>query len=273
MAEAVGDKARMKKYASAAASIQSAIRKLLWVEAAGAFKDNTDKNNTLLPQDGNSLALWFRVVEPNSTEAGRISRYLLGNWGKFGASSPEWGGNIGTFPGSMEVHGHAWILQELSDCEVHLGRYRQALEHRWLLSVRTGLPGQQPASFTVGGNHIPLQILGAKVQVKTICERRLPVPSQPFPAVDPYHLALGAPWSSQAARVKVTRAMRFSLAGPLRTAKFAVSRGSKSHPKVCGIERVEIAPRSRCDFDPLDTANFARSCSFGDRSRSASVNH
>jgi hypothetical protein len=107
MAEAVGDKARMAKYASAAVSIQSAIRKLLWVEAAGAFKDNTDKNNTLLPQDGNSLALWFRVVEPNSVEAGRISRYLLGNWGKFGASSPEWGGNIGTFPGSMEVHGHA----------------------------------------------------------------------------------------------------------------------------------------------------------------------
>jgi hypothetical protein len=32
---------------------------------------------------------------------------LLGVAGEFGSSSPEWGGDIGTFPGSMEVNAHA----------------------------------------------------------------------------------------------------------------------------------------------------------------------
>jgi hypothetical protein len=32
---------------------------------------------------------------------------IRGNWGEFGASSPEWGDDIGTFPGSMEVLAHA----------------------------------------------------------------------------------------------------------------------------------------------------------------------
>ena len=35
-----------------------------------------------------------------------MSDYLATNWGRFGSSTPEWGDNIGTFPGSMEVHAH-----------------------------------------------------------------------------------------------------------------------------------------------------------------------
>ena len=38
--------------------------------------------------------------------AARISDHLKTNWGEFGAGSPEWNGDIGTFPGSMEVHSH-----------------------------------------------------------------------------------------------------------------------------------------------------------------------
>jgi len=69
----------------------------------GAFRDNPQAT-TLYPQDGNSLAAWFNAT--TSDRATRISAYLQTNWGKFGSSSPEWGDNIGTFPGSMEVWAH-----------------------------------------------------------------------------------------------------------------------------------------------------------------------
>ena len=62
-------------------------------------------------QDGNSLAAWFGVVTSGADAASAnrtasISAYLEGNWNEFGATSPEWGGMIGTFPGSMEVYAH-----------------------------------------------------------------------------------------------------------------------------------------------------------------------
>lgn len=31
---------------------------------------------------------------------------LRANWNEYGSQSPEWGHDIGTFPGSMEVHAH-----------------------------------------------------------------------------------------------------------------------------------------------------------------------
>ena len=37
----------------------------------------------------------------------RYTHLQASNWGEFGSGSPEWGGNIGTFPGSMEVNAHA----------------------------------------------------------------------------------------------------------------------------------------------------------------------
>jgi hypothetical protein len=48
--------------------------------------------------------VWFNATSP--AQATSVSAYLMGNWGTFGSETPEWGGDIGTFPGSMEVHAH-----------------------------------------------------------------------------------------------------------------------------------------------------------------------
>jgi hypothetical protein len=86
-----------------AAHLKAAILGLLWDDGKGAFWDNTN-NHQLYPQDGNSLAVWFNLT--NESQGKRISDYLHSNWGAFGARTPEWGLNIGTFPGSLEVHAH-----------------------------------------------------------------------------------------------------------------------------------------------------------------------
>jgi len=90
-----------------ATSVKDAINCELWDDMAGAFIDNP--NSTLHPQDGNSIALWFNITSAERAE--RISAYLQTNWSPIGAISPEWiykgKAAIGTFPGSMEVMGHA----------------------------------------------------------------------------------------------------------------------------------------------------------------------
>ena len=102
MAAALGDAASHVRYEASSRSLRGAIHEVLWDDAVGAFRDNP--TSSLHPQDGNSRALWFNLT--TAATASRISAHLQGNWGRFGASSPEWDGNIGTFPGSMEVHGH-----------------------------------------------------------------------------------------------------------------------------------------------------------------------
>eukprot|EP01043_Picozoa_sp_COSAG02_P024736 COSAG02_NODE_1362_length_13050_cov_22.164775_8_plen_671_part_00 len=77
----------------------------LWDESKGCFRDNP--TSKIHPQDGNSIAVWFKATTP--TRCASISTFLKGNWGKFGSASPEWGNDIGTFPGSMEVNAHASI--------------------------------------------------------------------------------------------------------------------------------------------------------------------
>eukprot|EP00937_MAST-01D_sp_MAST-1D-sp2_P005346 g5346.t1 len=103
MAARIGDDAARADFTAKAAALKAAIMARLWDEAKGAFVDNTN-NRALHPQDGNSLAVWFNV--PSAAQAGRVSDYLRTNWGLYGSSSPEWFGNVGTFPGSMEVHAH-----------------------------------------------------------------------------------------------------------------------------------------------------------------------
>jgi hypothetical protein len=92
-------------YEATAAKLQAAINRDLWDDAKGAFRDNTKNGCTLYPQDGNSVAVWFNVTT-SSAQARRVSDYLKTNWNAFGSTSPEWNGDIGTFPGSMEVHAH-----------------------------------------------------------------------------------------------------------------------------------------------------------------------
>ena len=94
------------KLTAQAKAVRAAINALLWDARLGAFKDNTIPNNTLVPQDGNALAVWFGV--PNTTaRVASITQYLRGLWNEFGSVSPESSyGGIATFPGSMEVFAH-----------------------------------------------------------------------------------------------------------------------------------------------------------------------
>jgi hypothetical protein len=50
------------------------------------YRDNT--TSTLIPQDGNSLAVWFEIAATQE-QGSRISKGLQKNWNEFGAVAPE----------------------------------------------------------------------------------------------------------------------------------------------------------------------------------------
>ena len=101
----LGNASLAASYRVASAAVRESFLRHLWDERVGAFVDNTN-GSRMHPQDGNALALWLGLLANSSERAGRVSDYLQSNWGTYGAHSPEWDGNIGTFPGSMEVHAH-----------------------------------------------------------------------------------------------------------------------------------------------------------------------
>jgi hypothetical protein len=86
-----------------AATLKTAANNLLWDDPAGEYRDNP--TSSLLPQDGNSLAVWYGLTD-SDTQAQRISAALTTDWNSYGATTPENGGQISTFPGSMEVQAH-----------------------------------------------------------------------------------------------------------------------------------------------------------------------
>lgn len=90
----MGDTALSAYYATVAKGIQAAIVSNLWVADKEAFRDNPTSD--VLPQDGNSLAVWFGVV--TGANATKVSDYLNSNWGTYGSSSPEWNNDIGRSP-------------------------------------------------------------------------------------------------------------------------------------------------------------------------------
>jgi hypothetical protein len=86
--------------------VQAAANAKLWDDKDGAFFDNP--STFLHPQDGNSLAVIYGLVQPPG-RAARISEHLAKNWNAVGARTPEWNFDIGTFPGSLEVMPHLLI--------------------------------------------------------------------------------------------------------------------------------------------------------------------
>jgi Bacterial alpha-L-rhamnosidase 6 hairpin glycosidase domain/Carbohydrate binding module (family 6) len=101
MAQAEGDSSTATNYTNQAASLKTQINARLWDANAGAYEDNPG-NTSLHPQDGNSLAVWFNVVDTNA-KAQSIMTNLTGNWNSYGSHTPEWG-NISPFVGSMELY-------------------------------------------------------------------------------------------------------------------------------------------------------------------------
>ncbi|KAI0887940.1 glycoside hydrolase family 78 protein [Annulohypoxylon maeteangense] len=92
-----------------AAKLRSSINSQLWDGTAGAFYDSIKSRDTktgLYPQDGNSLALLFGVVNATADEGQTISSTLTKNWTPIGAESPELSGEVSTFISSFEIQGH-----------------------------------------------------------------------------------------------------------------------------------------------------------------------
>ena len=89
-------------WSAAAAKLKTAVNATLWDEAAGQYRDNPTSD--VHPQDGNSAAVWYGLAPAD--RAARVSAALSTNWNAYGATTPENGGQISTFPGSMEVQAH-----------------------------------------------------------------------------------------------------------------------------------------------------------------------
>ena len=100
LASAQGDSASANSYTSAAATLKARINSTLWDAGTGAYRDNP--TSTLYPQDGNSLAVWYGVTDTADKPA-LVARYLNSNLVTLGAATPEWGGNISGFAGSMQL--------------------------------------------------------------------------------------------------------------------------------------------------------------------------
>ena len=102
LAAAEGDQADATAWKSAADTVTSAVNTLLWDDAAGEYRDNPASD--LHPQDGNSAAVWFGLAPAD--RAKRVSASLTTDWNAYGATTPEKGSEIATFPGSMEIQAH-----------------------------------------------------------------------------------------------------------------------------------------------------------------------
>lgn len=92
-----------------AAEVRKAINVELWDNEFGAFDDSIearDTNTGLHPQDGNSFAVLFGVVDAASDQAQKISTALTKNWTPIGAESPELPGEISPYISSFEIQAH-----------------------------------------------------------------------------------------------------------------------------------------------------------------------
>lgn len=88
--------------------LQKAINANCFDEGYGAFKDNATATK-LHPQDANSMAILFGVVNATSSTASTISSLLTNNWTPIGAVAPELPENISPFISSFEIQAHLTI--------------------------------------------------------------------------------------------------------------------------------------------------------------------
>ncbi|RYP90629.1 hypothetical protein DL770_003230 [Monosporascus sp. CRB-9-2] len=59
-----------------------------------------------IPQDDNSMAIAFDVLDPKSAEAASISKYVTENWTPIGPKSPKLLRSISSFILSIEIETH-----------------------------------------------------------------------------------------------------------------------------------------------------------------------
>jgi hypothetical protein len=87
-----------------ASTIQALTNSNNWDAGAGAFWDTAERTD-IHPQDGNSLAIYFGLVN-DSSRATSISTYLTQNWTPIGPECEELPSNVSPFISSFEVQAH-----------------------------------------------------------------------------------------------------------------------------------------------------------------------
>ncbi|KAH8205366.1 hypothetical protein TruAng_000445 [Truncatella angustata] len=106
LADWVGDKTGVgAQWLQQAEGLQSRTNDINWDSSVGAFFDTTDRPD-IHPQDGNSLAVYFGIVNTSSDAASNISDYLTHNWTPIGAECEELPGEISPFISSFEIQAH-----------------------------------------------------------------------------------------------------------------------------------------------------------------------
>lgn len=133
-----------EEYLSKAKTLRASILEQFWDEEVGAFRESPQVND-LHPQDANSFALAYGVVESDSEEASRITDYLAEQWGPFGPSSPELPENVSPFITSVELEAH-----------FRAGRPDRSLELMrtlwgWYLNHENGTQSTTPEGFLQDG--------------------------------------------------------------------------------------------------------------------------
>ncbi|KAF2796916.1 glycoside hydrolase family 78 protein [Melanomma pulvis-pyrius CBS 109.77] len=99
-----------KTWLTRAKQLRTAIQQHCFDDSYGAFKDNATAT-TLHPQDANSMAVLFGIVNATDPIAESISTRLTENWSPIGAVAPELPGNISPFISSFEIQAHLTLDQ------------------------------------------------------------------------------------------------------------------------------------------------------------------
>ncbi|KAF9456654.1 glycoside hydrolase family 78 protein [Collybia nuda] len=103
LASILGDDRLSAAYSANATAIKLAYNNILWDNSAGMFRDND--TSTLIPQDGNALAVLFNVTNTDAQNQA-ISQGLTKFWTDIGPLSPELDDTIIPFIGGFELQAH-----------------------------------------------------------------------------------------------------------------------------------------------------------------------
>jgi hypothetical protein len=131
----------------AATNLQKSIITQFWDESRGAFKESPN-NTALYPQDANSMALAFEVLNASDPRAERVSTYLTTNWTPLGPINPEISANVSTispFITSIEL-----------EAQFKIGHPERSLElirsaWGWYLNNPNGTQSTVPEGYLANG--------------------------------------------------------------------------------------------------------------------------
>lgn len=118
-----------------------------WDDSRGAFKESPN-NTALYPQDANSMAIAFEVVNVSDSRSQRVSDYLTTNWTPIGPTNPELSANVSTispFITSIELEGHF----KIGHPERSLKLIRDAWG--WYLNNPNGTESTVPEGYLANG--------------------------------------------------------------------------------------------------------------------------